>query len=195
MWYDTPDMDRATVCELALQKVGKFEYVSGTPGYEVCRSQFPLLYREMLQMGDWCFARRCVQLAAGVNGEYELPPDCLRIVKLEGLSNWYRYGRCVRPASDCWYEGTVWLTYTSSSLANRGEVPDNEAPIFVQALITLLGSRLAVPVANDRQLCVSLEQQGQALLMQALALDVQQDSSNDQHPLNRILKQSVTEAW
>ena len=188
-------MDRASVCSLALQRVGMYEYTPGTPGYEVCKSAFPLLFKELLAVGDWSFARRRVVLRAGAAGGYELPPDCLRVVQLEGLACWHRFGRVIVPDAGVGASGDVVLVYTSSSLANRGEVPEDDAPLFAEALITMLASRLAVPLASDQRLRQELELEGRARLDEALTLDVQQDASNDQHPLPRMLEQSVTDSY
>lgn len=188
-------MDKATVCTLALQRIGMYEYASGTPGYEVCKVAFPLLYKTLLCAGDWSFARRRVVLSCRGDGEYELPPDCLRIVQLEGLRHWRRLGRMVRAEAGTAASGDVVLVYTSGSHANRGEVPEDDAPLFAEVLVVMLASRLAVPLASDHRLRQELELEGRARLDEALTLDVQQDASNDQHPLARLQEQSITDSY
>ena len=132
-------------------------------------------------------------MQANERGEYELPPDCLRIIELRGLRNWRKYGRMIRPESQDNSQG-IELIYTSSSLANRGEVPE-EVPEFVRALVTQLAACAAIPICNDAQRAQGLMREAREKCYQAMTHDTQQDNSNDQHPLDRILNHSITNEY
>lgn len=186
-------MDKSTVCNMALRLIGEHEYVAGTPGYETTELFFPQSYRELLATHDWSFARRRKELKANERGEYELPADCLRIVEIEGLRKWRKYGRMVRNEAGGNSPDIV-LVYTTSSLANRGEVPE-EVPEFVRALYTQLAAYIAVPICNDSQRAQGLLKEARELTYAAMTHDTQQDNSNDQHPLDRILNHSITNEY
>ena len=186
-------MDKSTVCNMALRLIGEHEYVAGTPGYESTELFFPQCYRELLAAHNWSFARRRKELQANERGEYELPPDCLRIVEVRGVSRWRKYGRMLRPENQDVHP-EIELIYTSSSLANRGEVPE-EVPEFVRALVTRLAAYVAVPICNDPQRAQGLMREAREQCYQAMTHDTQQDNSNDQHPLDRILNESITNEY
>lgn len=181
------------MCNMALRLIGEHEYVAGTPGYETTELFFPQCYRELLAAHDWSFARRRKGLQVNEHGEYELPADCLRIVEVIGLRSWRKYGRMIRPESGG-NSTDIELVYTSSSLANRGEVPE-EVPEFVRALYTQLAAYIAVPICNDPQRAQGLMREARELTYAAMTHDTQQDGSNDQHPLDRIMNQSITNEY
>lgn len=181
-------MDKASLCNMALGLVGESEYVADSKEWRACELYLPLVYGELLAVHDWSFARRYKVLEAGEFG-YALPDDCLRVVELSGLDNWRICGRHVRNEGEG-AQGEVAIFYVSNSLSRRGDVPDTQ-PRFARALYTRLGACLAVPVAGDQNLRGALEQEAQMLLAEAVTDDVRQDGSNDQHPLSRMMQQSI----
>lgn len=182
-------MDKSTVCNMALRMIGEHEYVSDTPAYEACELYFPLCYKELLAGHDWSFARRRSVLKKNEEGEYPLPADCLRIVEVQGVRTWRKYGRMLRTEHET--RGDVVLIYTTSSPANRGEVPE-EVPEFVRALVLRLAASIAVPVSGDQRVAQGLMQESKNQMYLAMTHDTQQDNSNDQHPLERIIGQCIT---
>lgn len=179
---------------MALNAIGKANYAHGTPGYEACNLYFAPLMGELLSRHDWSFARRRVVLKANDEGEYKLPSDCLRIVELSGLRNWNIYGEHIRPEQGAVPNSEVVMIYTSSQLADRGELPDR-ARMFAQALIMRLAAALAAAVAHDDRKSEHFLNVAQMELRNAMTLDTQQDNSNDQHPLNRMLQNGITGEW
>lgn len=182
-------MDKASVCNMALKLVGEPLYVSGTPSGEACDVFFDVLYRELLARHDWSFARRRVELKRDGEG-WRVPPDCLRVVELEGLRNWRIYGGRIVEEGDVQGSGRVVCVYTSSECADTGEVPER-ARVFARALALELAGSLAGAVAHDRQLEVQYRGQARVALGEAMVLDTQQDNSNDQHPLVELMSHGV----
>ena len=184
-------MDRPTLCNRALALLGELEYTGGTPHQAACDAAVKPALLELLAQYDWSFARKRAVLADTGEG-WRLPDDCLRIVELQGLRNWRKYGRLVQaepralPPS-----GRVVAVYTSNELALTGELPDDVQPEFTQAVVYWLAGKLAVPVRNDHQLRVQLEQEARVWLDRAATHDIQQDNSNDQDPLGRMLGMRV----
>ncbi len=184
-------MDKGTICTMALRLIGSSDLASGSSGQKACELYFSQALYELLAAHDWSFARRRRVLEPEEFEEvYKLPDDCLRIIEVQGLKNWRKYGRHIHPDKDCEPEKEVALIYTSSSMANRGEVDDN-VPEFTRALIVRLAAYIAPSVANDKQLRWQLEQEAQEILSAAMTHDTQQDNSNDQHPLRGLLDNSL----
>lgn len=187
-------MDKSTVCNMALRLLGEHEYVSGTPGHAACELFFAQVYKEVLSAGYWTFARRRVRLHADGDSKYPLPHDCLNIERLDGMMHWAVCGDCVVPNNRWDVVDEVWVTYTSSTLANRAEVPDRNAA-FIRALVCHLAAACCVPVTNDERRRQALEQEYQIWLTTALTQDAKQDNSNDQHPLERIMNGSIVNGY
>ena len=189
MWYDG-GMDKATICSMALGLVGSAHYAVGTPEYDACDLYFGQLYGELLAGHDWSFARRRVTLERCEHG-WLMPCDCLRVIELRGLNNWRIYGGHLCAEDDAVADGEVVMVYTSSQLADRGELPDTMR-MFARALILRLGGALAAAVVHDQRLSGWLMQEAEGARQEAMRLDTQQDNSNDQHPLTGMLGNSLT---
>lgn len=187
-------MDKATVCNMALRLLGEHEYVPGTPGHDACELFFAQVYKEVLSAGYWTFARRKVKLTQDAQGRYPLPHDCLNVEGLSGVLHWGVYGDCIVPNNRWDVVDEVWVTYTSSTLANREEVPDRNAA-FIRALVCHLAAACCVAVTNDERRRQGLEQEYQVWLNAAMTQDAKQDNSNDQHPLERIMKSSIVNGY
>lgn len=184
-------MDKSTACAMAMNAIGKTSYASGTPGGEACDLYFGQIYTELLARHDWSFARRRVTLKKNDDGAYRVPPDCLRIVELTGLRNWRIYNEHICPEEGAVPEGDVVIVYTSSQLADMGLVP-NRVPMFARVLVLRLAAALAAAVSHDDKKSEYFLSMAHRELLEAMTLDTQQDNSNDQHPLNMMISNSVT---
>lgn len=135
---------------------------------------------------------------------WRIPVDCIRVVELYGLRHWRIYGRNIisedvnrragQPptSTDTDADGAadVWAVYTSSSLGDDGQLPDI-AVSFCEALTYLLASRLALSVRHDDNMAASMYQLYEGSRQRAIDIDVRQDGSNDQHPLEGILARNI----
>lgn len=175
---------------MALRLVGQSDYVKDSPGYNACELFFPQALYELLAAHDWSFARRRKVLARDDGGQFIIPSDCLRIIELEGIRNWRKYGERIRVEGDEPPQADVAMVYTSSSFANRGEFPDH-LPEFTRALIVRLAAYICPSLANDKDLRINFEREAQEVLDRAMTHDTQQDNSNDQHPLAGLLNNSL----
>lgn len=189
VWYDV-GMDKATVCEMALHEVGEHEYVPDTPGYKACELYFRHVFLFLLKRHDWSFARKRTVLTKGDAG-YALPVDCLRVVELSGLSHWRLMGRSVVPETDAYTTGAVELVYTSSEMLEAETVPV-DMPDFGQVLVLHLAASLCGCVSGDEGKRQELLGRAETVLRMAMLEDAQQDASNDQHPLRRMLDNAIT---
>ncbi len=185
-----PGMDKGTICTMALRLMGTADYVKDSPGYNACELYFSQALHELLAAHDWSFARRRKVLAKDEGGQFIIPEDCLRVIELEGLKNWRKYGKRIRVEGDEVPGKEVAMIYTTSSMANRGEIPDN-VPEFARALVVRLAAYIAPSVANNPGLRVGFEREAQEVLNMAMTHDTQQDNSNDQHPLAGLLDNSL----
>lgn len=183
-------MNKETVCQMALHEIGEHSYVEGTPGYAACELYFRQTFLFLLRRFDWSFARKRVRLQR--SGEvWVLPEDCLRIVELGGLRHWRKYGACIVPEVDGWSDGDVWVVYTSSECAMEGFIPD-DVPDFAQVMIFHLAAAICGCVSGDEGKRQSLLEKAEGVLREAALLDATQDASNDQHPLEGMLNNSIT---
>ena len=183
-------MDKSTICTMALRLMGQSDYVKDSPGYNACELFFSQALYELIAAHDWSFARRRKVLARDEGGQFIIPDDCLRIIELEGLKHWRVYGQRIRVEGDEEPDGDVVLVYTSSSMANRGEIPDG-LPEFARALVVRLAAYICPSVANNPSLRINFEREAQEVLDRAMTHDTQQDNSNDQHPLEGLLNSSI----
>lgn len=186
-------MDKVTLFNRALQKLGEREYYRDSPSGKACDLWFPQVLHEALMFGAWSFATKEVELHPGKKEEgFEIPRDCIRVLEVDAL-RWRMRGR--RIVLEKLWEGpghgeVLKLTYLSNDLAKREELPEQE-PLFCNGVMLLLASRLSMKLSSDPNMEIKLEQQAQEALSQALHLNVVQSHSNDQHPLVDILNQSL----
>lgn len=81
------------VCNLALTHIGQIGRVTaiapadGSAEAELCARYFPLALRDVVELGNWSFATKCVALTLVTDGErfgwdycYALPSDCARVL-------------------------------------------------------------------------------------------------------------------
>ena len=181
-------MDKVTFFQQVLQLVGDRQYVEGTPGYEACNLWFPDVMREALKFGAWSFARvgRTLEKEEGRKG-FRLPEECLRLLKV-GAERFRMLGRVILPEDEELRELEV--EYVSDDLA-RGEHWPGWEPRFVQGVRLLLAGRITARLEGDVGKAVQLERMAWESLEDALHDDVVQYASNDQHPLEDIMNQSI----
>lgn len=183
-------MDKSELCQMALHEVGEHAYVTGTPGYDACELYFKQCFLFLLKRHDWSFARKRVALPK-VEAGWLLPEDCLNIVELTGLRHWRKYGACIVPEADGWVNGAVELVYTSREPVAEGCIPD-DMPDFAQALVYHLAAAICGCVSGDEGKRQELLGRAEAVLREAMLADAVQDASNDQHPLERLMENSIT---
>lgn len=186
-------MDKSTLASMALGLLGEQEYIADTPCYEAIELYFGQTLRGLLSAADWSFARSRRTLTAKDDGSFAIPSDCLRIIKLDGLKHWGKYGQFIQP-EDRDSAKTITLIYTSSHLVDCGEIPEN-IPEFIACFVEALAAATCMRILNDKQRRYEHMQTAQQLFDTALTHDIQQDNSNDQHPYNRLIQQSITETY
>lgn len=184
-------MDKVTFFEQALHTLGDREYKRDSPTGRECDLWFPAVLKEALHLGSWSFAtRRCV-LKPNEGGFYPLPEDCLRPLKInhscfELMEREIYLNVLFQPAPE---EGLE-LTYISDSLGRGEALPDSQ-PLFLRGLRLLMAARMAPKITGQVQLAFSLEEAAHAALGEALHQDSLSQHSNDQHPLEWVLRSSI----
>ena len=182
-------MDKSEVCQMALHELGEHEYVTGTPGYEACELYFRQTFLCLLKRHDWSFARKVAKLNQ-VPAGWLLPEDCLHVVELRGLMHWRKYGRVIVP-ENCSPDEPVTVVYTGAEPVMQGIVPD-DMPDFAQVLVLHLAAAICGCVSGDEHKRQELLSKAEVLLREARLRDARQDASNDQHPLEGLLNNTIT---
>ncbi len=140
-----------------------------------CLQFFSSLLRTMLREHDWNFARHRVELAQNTTAPvsewsygYALPPDCYRVLKLNGSDTvlWKIEGRnLVTDESVATIEYIRWV-----------DDPNEWDASFYQAFVTYLSVRLAPALNVDTVKSVEQYKIYQAQLLDAKAIDGQEGS-------------------
>lgn len=184
-------MDKITFFEQALHTLGDREYKRDSPTGRECDLWFPAVLKEALNFGAWSFATRKRVLEPVSSGKYLLPEDCLRPLKINH-SCFELVGREIllnvmfQPAP----EGGLELAYISDSMGKGEALPDSE-PLFLNGLRLLMAARLAPKMTGQPQLAFTLEEAARSALGEALHQNSLSQHSNDQHPLEGILRSSI----
>lgn len=182
-------MDKVSFFNQVLQLLGDREYKVGTPGSDACDLWFTDVMREALRFGSWSFAteERVLKRKEGESG-FILPQDCLRLTYV-GARRFMKHGRRIFPEDNDMEELTV--RYVSDKYAQIEHVPEME-PRFVQGVRQLLAARIVGRLEGDIGRATQLESVAWESIEDALHDDVVQFASNDQHPLEDIINQSIT---
>ena len=190
-------MDKATVIEHALDLLGEHDFAENSSTHSIAMRHYNTTLRECCAAHHWSFARRTRTLAESDHGSntFHLPVDCLRIKHLcepntdtpypRRVNHWQLNGRTITASG---YDSLT-LTYTADFTASGEELPD-AAPLFQQYAIHLLASRLAPTICGTErgvQLAQYLIGVANQYRHDAMVADAQQDNSNDQNYLPRIL--------
>lgn len=187
-----PEMDKVTVFNQALAQFGDREYTKDSAAGRAVDLWWPTVLREALLFGAWSWATRRLELVRDASMRFAIPDDCLRVLsvgadafRIEGRELVVeRYGR--RGASS----DRLVVDYLSDEVA-RSEVLPDHSPFFIKGVVFVLAARCALKLASSPQLAAALEAQGEAFLSKALHWDACQHFSNDQDPLEEILKSSI----
>lgn len=181
-------MDKVTFFTQVLQYVGDRQYKEGTPGFDACNLWFPDVMREALKFGAWSFATVAKRLEREEGREgFELPEDCLRLLKVSA-ERYRKLGRRIYPEDEKLEELEV--EFVSDGFARVEHLPKEE-PRFVQGVRLLLAGRIMAKLEGDLGKGVQLERMAWESLEDALHDDVVQFASNDQHPLEDIVNNSI----
>lgn len=188
-------MDKATVIEHALDLLGEHDFADNSTTHAIAQRHYNTTMRECCAAHHWSFARRTRTLTATTADTFTLPIDSLRIKAVnisttttpypQPLPHWQLNGRTITAPG----QQTISLTYTADITASGNEIPD-AAPLFQQYVIHLLASRLAPTICGTErgiQLAQYLISLANQYKHDALVADAQQDNSNDQNHLPRIL--------
>lgn len=180
-------MDKLTFFSQCLSLLGDQDYVLDSPAARACDLWFPSVMLEAMSYGPWSFATKDAVLeSSGGDGRFELPEDCLKLLKVHA-GHWRMAGRTV-VCEEC--PSLLQVRFLSNDLALAEALPDN-APLFVEAVKCLLASKLAATVTGKPQNVGVLLDLYRRYAADALYHDVSQRGSNDQHPLKSILNRSI----
>lgn len=143
------------ICNFALKKLGEpfpisFMSPNGFLPERTCYIHYHPSRREVLCANRWKFATRMVKLKfetelAGKYG-YSLPNDCLRVWGLSPLVDCTIRGRALFCS-----EPEITLVYT----ADEEDVTKFD-PIFVEAFVLRLASKICMPLTHSIMLCGKL---------------------------------------
>ena len=148
----------------------------------LCNRLFPLVLHSTLAAHNWGFATRRAQLAekaddsppAAVNclHTYALPADCLKVIQVEGYSDFSLKPVCILRGQDLLTEvpGAV-LRYVAK-IENCDEWP----PHFANTVVWGLAAELAVASQNDPKLQQRCGEQYLTALHEAIAIDLNQQN-------------------
>jgi hypothetical protein len=173
-------MNSTDVCNMALGMIGQNFIVAiddGTHTANQCKLFYEPSRDACLRDHKWNFAQKRQALAqttspaSGWSYAYTLPPDCVRVVELNGTPElqWAVEGRALvtdEPAA------------TILFIAKSDDVNLWDA-LFVDAFTTLLASKLALAVAHDAQYSAQLLGLYQSRYGDAKAVDGQEAGTPD----------------
>lgn len=202
-------MDKGTVIERALSKLGDREFVERTATEDPVRRAYDFILRKANALHRWSFARvigrkaevkeRDAEGWAKMN-YIEIPYDCLRMehvttergIKVRHSEFGIRPGAGIRIAA---VEGvekgdTLLLTYIADLIALNVEPPD-ESPYFCEGVICALAADLAMSIINNEQMAQAYNEEARVAFQRAIDNDARQWQSNDQHPLRGILRREI----
>lgn len=157
-------ISRTEIANQALTRIGAQRITDldddSVKNARVCRVVFDPTIREIGRMADWnCLMKRetigqlSTAPAFGWDHQYQLPADYLRMVKLNGHE--YRG----QPGDEFDVEGGRLLTDAEEANVLYVAYTDDSAKydsLLVAAIVTLLGAKMAVTIAGDRDLASGL---------------------------------------
>lgn len=181
---------KVDICNSALAKVGAARISSlndDSKEARLCKELLPLLTKELLRSHPWNFAIERVEVAAtvstpafGMDYQFELPEDCLRVLNVDAE---FADDTTGQGAHYTWkIEGRKILTHDSTCkikyIKDVSDSPHLFDATFVDALSYRLASDLAYPLAQSNSLASRLDQQYRASLAYARSYDAQEGSSD-----------------
>lgn len=203
-------MDKGSVIERALSKIGAREHVDRTATDDPVRRAYDFVLRRCNALHKWSFCRVtgfAVTVVKGGDGErwreaafIVLPDDCLRLEEIRNVR-----GEKIRHSEFCTdpqtrmryvlvpgYSGgeKLFITYTCDLVNLDGNLPDY-APFFCEGVILYLAAELAESITARFDLADKLRQEGEKAMQQAIDMDARQWLSNDQHPWRDIERRDI----
>lgn len=202
-------MDRGTVIQRALEKLGCREYVEGTATEDPVRRAYDVVVRRCNGRFKWSFARvsgRRLEVKerdeeGWERGFYvELPDDCLIVesIMTERREKVRHSEFAVDPETRrrvVLVEGVdretrLYLNYTADIITLGGVLPDS-APYFCEGVVCELASELALSIVSNKNLAEAYKAEARENLQRAIDIDARQWKSNDQHPLRDVLGRNI----
>lgn len=169
------------ICNQAISEVGGTRIISlsdNTAEAKQCSIHYEPCLRKILTERFWSFAKKRAELAPSsteplsqYSKKYKLPSDCL-VVRVVSDKNGREY-RDWQTEEGYIYcnENSVFIEYTTKSVDTT-----QFSPSFEAALVYLLASRLAIPIAANRNLKLELYNIYKSELEEASPIDGMQGS-------------------
>ena len=189
-------MNRASIYQLALQRLGNYEYEEGSPPALACERVYPFVLQIAQVRGDWSFCRVRKRTPGGKAVDYgggrllyPLPRGCLkvkRVLTYDGGSR-IKDPDLVAQGITVGDDGAdgITLDYQGDLVSVAGELPERN-PAFCDGVIALLAARVALNITGKADLAAALEQEAARCFSDAIAADKQQSWSNDKDPMTNI---------
>ncbi len=144
----------------------------------ICKEQYPKIRDYVLVSHPWVFAMKRAELASideevlfDFDFQYQLPPDCLRVVKMEGVDSIYKIegDRLLTDESTCKIQYIRSITDASQFTQN-----------FAFAVAYLLAAKICYPITQSRELVNDLKASYLQVIREARSIDAQaMGSAND----------------
>ncbi len=189
-------MDRASIYRRALQCLGDLEYVVGAPTQKACDVAYKGVLQEACARYNWSFTRMYAQVkgeAGVVPGRrlFKLPGDCVKVVEMVRAD-----GRGVCDPEMCaaglllpLEDGeVVTLIYHCDLLGDLAVLDEGRTALFVEGVVRLLASKVAMALTSSEQLAMALKQESDDYFYRAILMDKQQDWSNAKEPRTLLRK-------
>lgn len=158
------------IANMALHRVGAHRIMSiddEEKGAQVCKDFFESTVKACARMAEWqclrgraTLARLSQNPAFGWSYAYQLPTDCLLVIKLNGTQF------DGEPSDPFDVEGRTLLTDSESAkieyTAYKAETGDYD-PLLVEAIVSKLASQIAVPMRQDEGLAARLREEFERL--------------------------------
>ena len=202
-------MDRGTVIQRALEKLGEREYVEGTATEDPVRRAYDIVVRRCNGRYKWSFARvvgRILEVKErdeegwGRGYYVELPEDCLMVESLmtERREKVRHSAFGIEPETRkrvVYVEGVgkgskLYLDYIADIITLGGVLPDC-APFFCEGVVCELAGELAISIVSNADLAAAYKAEARENLQRAMDIDARQWKSNDQHPMRDIMRSNI----
>lgn len=167
------------ICNSALVKLGARTIMAlddTSKESRLCKARYTDVRDEVLRAHPWNFAVKRASLAQlsttpafGFSKGYQLPNDCLRVLRLSNDESEYQIeGRHLLSNA-----GSVKLVYIA-----QVSDPNLYDALFINALSFRLAAELAYPLANNRELTKTMQEMYQDALRQARSVDATEGTAN-----------------
>jgi hypothetical protein len=158
-------VSKTDICNNAIGRIGAQRIMSiddqDSKSARICKNAYEMTLREVLRLGVWNFAKDRATLAElsttpafGWAKQFQLPTDYIRLLKLNGVDvNNDGTGDFFE------IEGRKLLTDADAAQIQYIKFvddPNQYDALFVEALVVLLASKIAVPIRQDEPLAQSL---------------------------------------